>query len=241
MASSILGLIFPGSILLMGVYFIYKGASRLSASYLTGKVATRSPGKDLRGRPCVYDRLEVDYYAGGSSPWKRAYSQEQRLRFFLGKQQIDPGSTDMRLEPRIVMGLMRRSKGILEKVADRITLPAKQIKNMVPPKLARLIPGQEPPPEYFLDDETARLLQALGGFKNCIAPHAKKPLRIMERTLAPGASVCIAYTNNANCPFLLTTRNESETRNLAREKSYFTILMGLVLIVVSAAALFVSS
>lgn len=238
--ASFSALVFPIIIFFVGIFFVSKGASRRSAAFSSGKVRAGKTFTSPRGRPCVYSKVTVDYYVGGPATWRRFYYNEQRLPFFLGNQEISIENADLRLQPTISTGAIMRKKGIFEGFIDNIYSQVDRAKALWPvPAVMVWVPHYEPAPKAFLDDKTSKALQGLDGFKKSVAPHIKKPLRVSEYAIYPGDVVCVAY-NNPGQPFLVSDADEPEACDMAREKSYLAIFVGLVFVVVSLAAFFIA-
>lgn len=237
------GLVFPGLIFFVGLFFVYTGIIRFSAKYTRGKVSANKTIKDYRGTDCVYHRLDIDCYVGGYVGWKRFFSSEDRLPFNLGGKLVHLGNTDIRIPPtRTIIGYLKRKKGFLAKALNTIvpaefsTLRAKifNYEAITSPNEPNYLPLD------FIDGATTEVLIDSAAISKSIVPHAKKPLRITEYTIPPGSQVILGFTDakeNAVWPFILSTSaNPNQIEHLAREKSYLTIFIGAILVLVSLAA-----
>ncbi|MFH1785463.1 MAG: hypothetical protein ABH842_03460 [Candidatus Micrarchaeota archaeon] len=196
-----------------------------------------------RGVPCVYHSILIDCFVGGDTPWKRIYSDDYRIPFYLGKTLVDPNSADIRIKPiRTTTGYIKREKGIIENFFD-FAVPSttsKIIQNIISYTPVALVPDSGAPDQTtVIDDATTKTLQQNPKMKKIIAQNIKKPLKITEYAFLPKTKICICVTETEKekvHPFLITDENEENTKLIAKEKSYLTFFVGSILFIVSVVA-----
>ncbi|VVC04464.1 Uncharacterised protein [Candidatus Bilamarchaeum dharawalense] len=232
------GLIFPILIFFTSLFFVYQGVIRFSAKFFSGIVKSKTLITDPYGVQCVYYKTDIESYCGGHQPWKRIYSDEKRSSFYVENQEVDLNSADIRLTPtKIVNGHIKRA-GLIQKAIETVSTNLIGKISFLSSKDSKTSDLSKLP----VDEENSKLLEGLLKSKKIPVQYMTKPFRITQYTLTPGESIYLSYIGSDGKllhPFLLTNFDESTTKTICKEKSYLTIFIGVLLLLLSFAAYYV--
>jgi hypothetical protein len=235
---SVFSFFLPFVLFVGGAYIAYRGMNWRKIS-ISGPASSSSPfPSHVSSAPCVYSRTVVEYFTGGSEPWKKGLVVEDRAQLSISGKAIDVSKAVFEIGRGAVFkgyvsARLRGTLGTFVEYAQKAA-PVELATGVL--DAAGLRDSEEfvKRNEYLDDDVVSKLLLLRGG--SALKRYFGRPLRVYEYYVPIGEELHVSGTD-ASAPIptevVISDSDQETAHSSMREKGIVRLAIGCGLIVLA--------